>query len=714
MLQETAVTTNGVIRGLRVRMGVATGWVPRSTNIGRCALFELAKMVSDMAHGGQVLMEANTFAVVRNRLTELGTVDHKGYSDKLRAVASKAVMRQQAPGFISFFLCRFGTNTRGGVHETDAIVLDMGEYVLPSLASVISAAAEGCLPAFDMGSPFSTPKPEPAAASKHPGLAGALRVMVAEAISAVTAMPASTAAPQAAPPEAAAPRGVGTLAVDASVSLAASAALGRSAVTDLASQTLQLCCILPRSLRDRQKLWLANLNVKEGTQQTVKGYFDAPGTTAALLISPSVAPEDQPPLLPATTTVFAAVEGGKVLVHKRPEAARVIHNALSRIIHVLLAAIRDSSGQQDGYLWRQQEGELKYLLAFREPAKAVEWALLLQEVIMDVPWPEDVIQALNRRGSWSSVTGSAATPPAATQGRASGRLSIKVGLAEGHPGCIFPDHMGRPDYYGNFVNLAARMMDSAAKGGQVVTSIELAEKIYSAWWSELGPRSFSRLQDSQHSAAEGADSTDLKPGYPSNSLQPVKEGSAAMKGFPVAAIRAVAGMHTSSDDVCGGTMPPAGADLGAGAMPADGPSYPQRLVHISGQHIGTYAFKGCGEVEMISFTADSIAGWCKYSSTGSRGAKGALVLQGTGPVIGLQDCPVMMPDVLPTLQQAWAAAVAAAEAAAEAIRRQRKEIPPPPPAPRYKQLKASLFDSGGLGTIIQSPGGSSPVPEGPK
>jgi hypothetical protein len=31
------------IRGLRVRMGVASGYVPRNTNIARCALFELAK-----------------------------------------------------------------------------------------------------------------------------------------------------------------------------------------------------------------------------------------------------------------------------------------------------------------------------------------------------------------------------------------------------------------------------------------------------------------------------------------------------------------------------------------------------------------------------------------------------------------------------------------------------------------------------------------------
>jgi hypothetical protein len=35
-------------------------------------------------------------------------------------------------------------------------------------------------------------------------------------------------------------------------------------------------------------------------------------------------------------------------------------------------------GRPDGYLARQQEGELKYMLAFASPARALEWALLLQ------------------------------------------------------------------------------------------------------------------------------------------------------------------------------------------------------------------------------------------------------------------------------------------------------------------------------------------------
>ena len=39
-----------------------------------------------------------------------------------------------------------------------------------------------------------------------------------------------------------------------------------------------------------------------------------------------------------------------------------------------------------------------------------------------------------------------------------------MGLAEGVPGSILPDHMGRADYFGNVVNEAARIMDAGAWG----------------------------------------------------------------------------------------------------------------------------------------------------------------------------------------------------------------------------------------------------------
>lgn len=48
--------------------------------------------------------------------------------------------------------------------------------------------------------------------------------------------------------------------------------------------------------------------------------------------------------------------------------------AASLLLQALLLALPC----RDGYLARQQEGELKYMLAFASPARALEWALLLQ------------------------------------------------------------------------------------------------------------------------------------------------------------------------------------------------------------------------------------------------------------------------------------------------------------------------------------------------
>jgi len=39
--------------------------------------------VSDVANGGQVLLEHNTFCAVQDWLGELGTIDQKGYNDRL-------------------------------------------------------------------------------------------------------------------------------------------------------------------------------------------------------------------------------------------------------------------------------------------------------------------------------------------------------------------------------------------------------------------------------------------------------------------------------------------------------------------------------------------------------------------------------------------------------------------------------------------------------
>ena len=73
---------------------------------------------------------------------------------------------------------------------------------------------------------------------------------------------------------------------------------------------------------------------------------------------------------------------------------------------------------------------------------------------MHAEWPASALK------QWPSVTDPA-----------TGQLSfrgprIKMGLSEGVPGSIRPDHNGRADYFGASVNKAARLMDAGKRGGR--------------------------------------------------------------------------------------------------------------------------------------------------------------------------------------------------------------------------------------------------------
>lgn len=57
---------------------------------------------------------------------------------------------------------------------------------------------------------------------------------------------------------------------------------------------------------------------------------------------------------------------------------------LSHCYQVLLSALPEVDGPQgDGYLCREQEGDMKYMVAFREPCRALEWCLLVQVRVTD-------------------------------------------------------------------------------------------------------------------------------------------------------------------------------------------------------------------------------------------------------------------------------------------------------------------------------------------
>jgi hypothetical protein len=138
--------------------------------------------------------------------------------------------------------------------------------------------------------------------------------------------------------------------------------------------------------------------------------------------------------------VFCSVDGVKKLRWRRAEAQQEVHQLCSRAIKETLRAM------PEGYLCREQPGDLKYMVAFASPSAALEWALLLQQALLALPWPADVL---------------ALAPFATEEDPATGRVlfrgpRLKVGVCSGAPKSILPDHLGRADYHGATVNQAAR------------------------------------------------------------------------------------------------------------------------------------------------------------------------------------------------------------------------------------------------------------------
>ncbi|KIY92834.1 hypothetical protein MNEG_15129 [Monoraphidium neglectum] len=94
-------------------------------------------------------------------------------------------------------------------------------------------------------------------------------------------------------------------------------------------------------------------------------------------------------------------------------------------------------------------------VAYSNPVAALEWCLLMQKAAMFLPWPQRVLEERGCR----------------REDDAAGRVvfrgpRLKMGLREGVPKSICPDHLGRADYHGESINMAARFMDAAAHGGQ--------------------------------------------------------------------------------------------------------------------------------------------------------------------------------------------------------------------------------------------------------
>jgi len=150
------------------------------------------------------------------------------------------------------------------------------------------------------------------------------------------------------------------------------------------------------------------------------------------------------------------------------------------------------------------------MLAFSTPRAALEWCLLVQELTMYLPWSQQVLMAKGCMVEYDLRGKLVFRGP-----------RLKMGVCEGTPQKVMPDHLGRADYYGPSVNQAARYMDAAAHGGQVVADIGLMKGVVKEWQEAAAARL--QLQQQQELWQQQAQAV----------VQPTAETLAAAAGVEV-------------------------------------------------------------------------------------------------------------------------------------------------------------------------------------
>ncbi|KAG1663614.1 hypothetical protein FOA52_009713 [Chlamydomonas sp. UWO 241] len=443
----------GPVCGLRVRMGVATGLVHDHLLPVSSAVMERAKFVSDCAAGGQVLMDAETFDAVQHSCQELACITSAGTQyGKRRLWTWGSLLRPS--GWVS--------KRR---EPDEAVLLDMGEYAAPPPGGgsteplVMGCAAAACGGCGDgsSGGVFAAVSPT-----------GMSRVFRAFARGGASG--GGPARPQLGADSA------GSLGAAPSMHLGLSPLPGGGGI----GEPLHMFQVLAPPLVTRGRHFGSTVHTPNGWLCLDSPYYNAPSAMYYALHPADVVPQHlathKPP---AVAIAFARVDTASA-------TRRLTRKEMSGLTAVIGAAARSILRQVPGaYLMRTQQSDMRFIATFLSPADALTWCIALQEALIYLDWPPQVLR------TWPEVR---ATPgEAGAAGRGSGNDNggtgellfrgprLKMGVQEGVPRSVAPDYTGRADYLGDCVNMAARFMDAAAHGGQIAVPEALARSAADAW-----------------------------------------------------------------------------------------------------------------------------------------------------------------------------------------------------------------------------------------
>jgi predicted ATPase/class 3 adenylate cyclase/tetratricopeptide (TPR) repeat protein len=163
-----------------------------------------------------------------------------------------------------------------------------------------------------------------------------------------------------------------------------------------------------------------------------------------------MAPLGSPATVPAGTValVFTDIEGSTQLWERCSAAMR---EALELHDGVLRALLARTSGREV-----KTQGDA-FMLAFPTVAEALRWCLDVQEALLHVPWPPELLS----QPEVSERVGS--------RGPLHRGLRVRMGVHVGEPERRVDPRTGQTDYVGPVVNVASRVAD-AGHGGQVLLS----------------------------------------------------------------------------------------------------------------------------------------------------------------------------------------------------------------------------------------------------
>ena len=205
-------------------------------------------------------------------------------------------------------------------------------------------------------------------------------------------------------------------------------------------------------------------------EQLTPGFLDAPGARESLQsdLTPPPPPKGswtlqssmaRPPL-PEITVAFVAGE-------KLGDLSIVDESLYDAMLACYNCCVQLAVSATGGYVCQELGGI--FMLAFSSPAAALEFALLLQYVLMEAAWDESLLQLK-----------SAGTVIEGSQLLFRG-VRARCGIFKGIPSCVVPHRTtGRADVFGTIVNRAARFQ-SAAYGGQILMSDDVHRDAQEAW-----------------------------------------------------------------------------------------------------------------------------------------------------------------------------------------------------------------------------------------